>query len=284
MPEATHTTSALERPIFIGGLFKTGTTLLRAMLGRHPNIASGLETYWFRLDWANRDSDEMQTRLARLAALLDFDPSKVKAMAAECGSRTQFLDRFMTNIAAREGKPRWAEKTPGNVFHMPEIFAHWPDAQVLYVMRDPRDIYVSMREANRISGPLAFAEQWVAFASAVEAARAEGLCSNERFMKIKYENLVLKTRETFGAILDFLNEPWDEGAANFDGQSGDYEKVLQVMKKKSTTLIRLKEGMTSSRIGIWRDGITARDLKVIETRIDALGMIDDYRKRCVDTL
>ena len=38
-------------PIFIGGLFKSGTTLLRAMLGQHSAIASGLETQWFKMDW-----------------------------------------------------------------------------------------------------------------------------------------------------------------------------------------------------------------------------------------
>lgn len=36
-------------PIFIGGLYKSGTSLLRAMLGQHSNIASGLETFWFDL-------------------------------------------------------------------------------------------------------------------------------------------------------------------------------------------------------------------------------------------
>ena len=45
----------LRAPIFIGGMFKSGTSLLRAMLGQHSAIASGLETYWFDWDWAARN-------------------------------------------------------------------------------------------------------------------------------------------------------------------------------------------------------------------------------------
>jgi len=37
-------------PIFVGGYFKSGTSLLRALLGQHPDVASGLETHWFAID------------------------------------------------------------------------------------------------------------------------------------------------------------------------------------------------------------------------------------------
>ena len=37
-------------PIFIGGMFKSGTSLLRRLIGSHPTIFAGLETNWFRLD------------------------------------------------------------------------------------------------------------------------------------------------------------------------------------------------------------------------------------------
>jgi hypothetical protein len=275
--------SPAKRPIFVGGQFKSGTSLLRAMLGQHPSIATGLETYWFMLDWADRNGVEMQDRFERLAALYDLDPEEVKALVAHCSSRTEFLDRFMGNIAARAKKARWAEKTPGNVFHMPEIFSQWPEAQVMHIFRDPRDVYVSMREACKIGDPRAFAEQWVTFASAVKSAKAAGLCSSTRFLELSYEDLVLKTRETFGALLDFLGEAWDEGVASFHGRPDEFEKVQRVTNKKSTTLKRLRGGMTESRIGIWRSRVAAEDLRAIEVRVRELGLIDEYLARYVDT-
>ena len=46
-------------PIFIGGMFKSGTSIARKYIGNHPNIFSGLETNWFYLDeyYKNRNID-----------------------------------------------------------------------------------------------------------------------------------------------------------------------------------------------------------------------------------
>ena len=57
-------------PIFIGGIFRSGTTLLRAMLGQHPNIAAGLETYWFDIDWDDLVGREEQRAASPARCLL----------------------------------------------------------------------------------------------------------------------------------------------------------------------------------------------------------------------
>ena len=74
-------------PIFIGGMFKSGTTLLRAMLGQHSAIASGLETYWFDWNWSQRDSAEMKRTLERLAGYFDMSAEEVRALAKSVGQR-----------------------------------------------------------------------------------------------------------------------------------------------------------------------------------------------------
>ena len=75
-------------PIFIGGMFKSGTSLLRAMLGQHSAIASGLETYWFDWSWSARESDNMKMMYGRLAHFFDMSVAEVSAMAR----RSQGLD------------------------------------------------------------------------------------------------------------------------------------------------------------------------------------------------
>src|SRR4051812_21097861 len=102
-------------PIFVGGMFKSGTSLLRAMLGQHSAIASGLETYWFDWNWPSRESDSMKIMYGRLAHFFDMDVAEVTAMAMESDSAEAFLSTLMAEVARRQGKPRWAEKTPGNI-------------------------------------------------------------------------------------------------------------------------------------------------------------------------
>ena len=67
-------------PVFIGGMFKSGTSLLRAMLGQHRNIASGLETYWFEVDpraGLGRDGEPIGPYLARLAAYYGMEVAEI---------------------------------------------------------------------------------------------------------------------------------------------------------------------------------------------------------------
>ncbi|MDZ7696604.1 MAG: sulfotransferase [Deltaproteobacteria bacterium] len=73
-------------PIFIGGLYKSGTSLLRAMLSQHSSIVGGLETFWFDLDfsgktqsihnvrnWDATRSEPLHDHITRLANFYDMD-------------------------------------------------------------------------------------------------------------------------------------------------------------------------------------------------------------------
>src|SRR5690606_33444432 len=86
----------------------------------------------------------------------------VRAFHAEASSPESFLDRLMRAVAARQGKPRWLEKTPGNIAHVDRIWSAWPDAQVLHIVRDPRDVYASLVEAKKWTAADVFAEHWCA--------------------------------------------------------------------------------------------------------------------------
>ena len=83
-----------KSPIFIGGLFKSGTSLLRAMLGQHTAIASGLETYWFDLNWKNKD-DKFWERINLLSKLYDIDDEETRNLVDESANVAQFLNSFL---------------------------------------------------------------------------------------------------------------------------------------------------------------------------------------------
>src|SRR4051794_14011535 len=125
-------------------MFKSGTSLLRAMLGQHSAIASGLETYWFDWQWSARESDSMKVMYCRLAHFFDMRVAEVSALAMKSNSAEAFLSGLMSEVAQRQGKPRWAEKTPGNIAHADRIWKAWPDAQIIHIIRDPRDVFASL--------------------------------------------------------------------------------------------------------------------------------------------
>src|SRR5690606_29916539 len=123
--------SHLANPIFILGCGRSGTTLMRLMLNRHPRIAIPGETWYFP------DIHRMRASLAPTAEWREVVATLIESSATflELGvSREQLHDELsriafehwpdvvaVANLAfARaEGKDRWGDKTPGYVRHLP---------------------------------------------------------------------------------------------------------------------------------------------------------------------
>ncbi len=273
-------TETPKTPIFVGGLFKSGTSLLRAMLGQHSNIAAGLETYWFDLDWPARDGVDMQARIGRLAEFFDLAAAEVRQIAADSPSAETFVGRLLDFIAQREDKRRWAEKTPGNIVHADRILAAWPDASILHIVRDPRDVYASLRQAAKWDTVEAFSDRWCDFLGAAKRHKAELGLNAGNFLEVRYEALVTEPLETMRVVLAFLGEPFEEAAARFGGKDGEFEKVKRATGKASTTLKRLGEPMTKARVGIWRDVLEDGELDELKREIARRGLGDLYDRIC----
>lgn len=265
-------------PIFIGGMFKSGTTLLRAMLGQHSAIASGLETYWFDWNWAARDSAEMQRTLARLAGYFDMGAEQVLALAKSAATPEAFLDSVMTELASRQGKQRWAEKTPGNIAHIDRIWKAWPDAQIIHIIRDPRDIFASLVEAKKWDSADEFADRWAATVGRGERLLAQLKPSTQSYLAIRYESLIRVPGATMQRVTEFLREPWEPAVASFSGKAEDFDKVLEATGKASTTLERLKEPLTGERVGIWPQVLSKAQLADIQQAVAARGFADLYER------
>lgn len=270
-------------PIFIGGMFKSGTTLLRAMLAQHSAIAAGLETYWFDLDWKNRNSATMLDRIDRLADYYEFDIEMIHRLVNLSSTPELFLDALMEMVAARENKSRWAEKTPGNIAHLDRIWASWPKAQVIHIIRDPRDAFASLVEASKWDTPDEFADRWCATVGKgsllIDVYRPE----DDIYLEIRYEHLVANPESTTRQILDFLNEPWEDQVAAFSGRKEDFDKVLHATGKASTTLERLKKPLTAQRVGIWRRVLNSEQIFAIEDAISERGYSSLYDRIIRDT-
>jgi hypothetical protein len=273
-------------PIFIGGLFKSGTSLLRAMVGQHSAIASGLETYWFDVDWAagrGRQGEPLSQYIAERAAYFDEDPAQAAAMAAEAAGIEDFLGRLLMGHAARLGKRRWAEKTPGNVLHMDRILAHWPDARILHIVRDPRDVFASLREAGKWDTVDAFASRWCTFLGAAERHKRSLDLSTKRYLEVRYERLVLNPEDAMRDVIAFLGEGWEPACAAFDGKPDDFEKVRAATGKESTTLKSLAAPLTDDRIGLWRRVLDETELAAVRTAADGAGLTALYDRILAET-
>lgn len=156
--------------IFIGGMPRTGTTLLRNVLNSSEYVGMGGESHFFgETRLRLRRPDDVRQRLIALGGLssdanvnrfasdiYDAPPSHFWARVAATVERETFRrgmldsdrsERALLDLALAAhaaGKPIRGEKTPGNIHHVDTLLSWFPDAKVIHMFRDPRAIHVSL--------------------------------------------------------------------------------------------------------------------------------------------
>ncbi|MBF0370598.1 MAG: sulfotransferase [Magnetococcales bacterium] len=270
-------------PLFIGGLCRSGTSLLRCMIGQHSAFFSGLETHWFGMDWqagpqggvAERN-ETLEERLDLLQQLFEVQPDDMARIIKESRSATHFLNRFMSYCTSRAGKRRWVEKTPGNVFHLVTIHAAWEHAGFIHVVRDPRDVFASFKGSKTYHTPELFAPHWCRFLGASHKAREHYKSDDKWFMDVRYEQLVFQPVSVMKGVIDFVGEGWEEAAGRFDGNAHDVEVVRKVLGWEGPTTSRLGTPLLTDRVGIWKKQTTPKEINRIREMVADQGLLSYF--------
>lgn len=152
---------ANDRPIFVVGCPRSGTTLLQLMLHAHPRIAIPPETRFLLEAYRDRHRFGDLRRPANRRALAHFivnrpqtrffdlglDPqamiSEIVASPPTLGSA---IGAVFRSYSERFGKPRWGDKRPAYVNNLDVIRRLFPDAQIIHIVRDGRDCVASLQE------------------------------------------------------------------------------------------------------------------------------------------
>jgi hypothetical protein len=265
-----------RRPIFIGGMVRSGGTLLRNILGQHSAISLGQDTNWLLWDWKRRLSPDMQHTLASLARNFDVNADDIRVLAQYLGSPEVFLTILMEEMAGREGKERWVERGAGNVAHMDRIWRSFPEAQIIQITRDPRDIFASMLKSKQCDSISAFAEAWTATIGASENLVRSLKPSAQSYTVVRYEDLVGATEQTIRRVLDFLGEPWEQVIGR-EGK-GSARKQVAARNPIETKINVMKPAIGDERVGIWRRILTAQDVAEMQRAIADRGYGELYER------
>jgi Sulfotransferase family len=253
--------------VIVLGVRRSGTTLLRVMLDRNPELAIPDESYFVpQLAHRHRgtvDRAAFLDDLARLPTLVDWGLS-VDDVAArlrpEMAVGAAIATVFETYAATR-GKPRWGDKTPLYMQHLPLLERIFPTAQFAHLIRDGRDAALSflsvpagiMTEGwGHPSDAAGFACQW---ATEVRAARALGRRVGPcRYLEIRYEALVADPVAELRRVCDFARLAYGDEMLGYVGQTDSARKEHQQ---------RLNE---PPRVGVrdWRAEMSAADRAAFE--------------------
>lgn len=219
----------MERgPIFVGGLERTGTSLLYALLASHPNIAMTRRTNWWTFfdhrfgdlaDDANLDRCLAAMLQYRRHRKLEPDPKRLR-VEFRAGERSycRLFALLEEHHAEGVGKPRWGDKSLHTERYADRVFDCFPGARILHMIRDPRDRYASsLKRWKRNRGGVGSATAaWVASVRLGERNQAR---HPDRFRIVRYEVLAHDPEGTLRELCQFIEEPFEPAMLEMGGAS-----------------------------------------------------------------
>ncbi len=255
--------SACRSIVVVGGAPRSGTTLLRTVLGRHPMIASGPETTVFLRRMSSPED---------IGPRLGWDPALIARWQRESWSQVEFIERFHRAILEQSGKAIWVEKTPRNAGRFGFVRRHFPYAKLIHIVRDGRDVVCSLRRtpfAKLDHAPLesVIAAQRCAVQWRASVRAALRLRRDPGYYELRYEDLVRDPETTLKALIDFLGLTWSDNvlvplrrcAEDSGGNVVDDPEA-----------IRAAGEIFVSSIGRWRQDLTYADCKALRLLIGPL--------------
>jgi hypothetical protein len=263
----------------IRGSGRCGSTLLRLMLDGHPELAMPPETSFLPViherraeltpasfadllvgfpTWPDFHLDEVELR-RQLGALSPFTP-------------TRGIRCFYRLYARRFGKQRWGDKTPRYVSYLPAIQELLPEARFVHLIRDGRDVAVSMRRMWFAPGQDAatLARYW---RGCIETAR-EGARHCTHYLEVHFEDLLRNPANTLKLVCDFVELPWDPVMVDYPQRAPGRLAEVEDQRLPDGRVIRRERRLGQhplvgelpqlDRIGEWRRAMSDSDVAIFD--------------------
>jgi Sulfotransferase family len=242
------------------GAMGSGTTLLRLMLDSHPHIAIPGETGFMRaynahqfipFKWSGRN---WARRLGWSREELDRELA-------------QFYERLFMRYVEKHGARRWGDKTPLHTFHIDDMARLYPEAVFVGVVRHPGgEVGSCMNRFGHSLGRATYHYLRYTKEVARQAARHK-----DRFVVVRYEDLVLQPERALRDLLEWLGEPWSDQVLSHHTIQANRGGKLKV---EGGT--RVDEPIDTSRIEKWTRTLDEPARRKVARRLGALGEFFGY--------
>ncbi len=185
----------------------------------------------------------------------------------ECHSAADFLRILMETIAHKQGVERWAECTPLHLLYLPTIKKLFPDALIVHIIRDGRDVTVSLNRIGWIK-PLPWDKKRGLLAPAifwrwiVGRGRKYGRSMAGDYMEVHYEDVVQKPRETLGRLGAFIDHDLDYDRIQ--------QNALETLRNPNSSFRGDGEQVESNPIERWKTILSATEIAQVESLIGGL--------------
>lgn len=257
-------------PFFVMGSPRSGTTLAAQILDSHSRLSVYIEMNYYgtfyptiRMYGDLRQDGNRRRFIADVLRLIRLQRAAAPGLDEVDGALLAptfegVLEALIQLQARQQGKVRGGEKTPLHYKYLTEIVAGFPRSPVIFLMRDPRDVVLSMRKAWNSSIYEATQVWNEAFLRFTEAT-----ASNVHL--VRYEELVHDPGGTAERMCKALGEVYEPEMLQPSRRIPEQLKAIGHLD-----LTRLSGPVVTSSIGNYKE-MTAQDIREIEAAC-AMGM------------
>ncbi len=264
---------------FIVGCPRSGTTMVQQALNRHSRIVIPPETKFFFSFFGHTRKAQLR-HLKRLNGDLGINLPEPAARVSSVADGRAFYEAMARQYLERLGRADAAcfgEKTPEHTGHLPRIRRLFPEAKILVLYRDGRDVAVSLSKMPWMCPDLYVNYLvWLYYYLVVRKAKASG---HPSFYFARYEDIVACPEKGLGGILQFLGLPYEPAVAEGWGNREGVPQREYAWKELALHKI------TVERVGTFRRELTAEQIETLERlgrhALLALGyeLVTDGKKR-----
>jgi hypothetical protein len=258
-------------PVFVLGCGRSGTTLLYHMLlsaGNfavyrvESNVINLLEPRFGDLSVPGNKRSLLEAWYnSRLYTLSGLDKEEIAAkVMSECRNGGDFLRIIMSEMCRKQGVQRWADTTPEHLLHLHRIKETIPEALIIHIIRDGRDValstdklgYIHRLPWDRTPSKMVCGLYWDWM---VNKGRRDGRDLGDDYTEVHFEDLISKPQETLARLGQFI------------GQELDYDRIREVgIGSVSAPNSSFADGAKQefNPLGRWKSGFQPEELEMFE--------------------
>ena len=264
--------------LFIVGCARSGTTLLRRIVDAHPHIGITTEMHWisYYFNYFKNQTvlvtPELVSELAGHKRFAKFEIPREEFEgllgSGEAIPYPTFVNRVFDLYGKINNKPLVGNKTSGYVRRIPTFHALWPEAKFVHLIRDGRDVCLSVlnwKKAGRTAGRYASWEEDSVSTTAlwwerkVRKGREDGAALGPGlYHETLYEDLVDDPERECKWLCEFLSVPYDDAMIRF-AEGKTRTDLPNPRKTPKKAWLPITSGMRN-----WRTEMPVKDVERFE--------------------
>lgn len=270
-----------DRPVFVVGHRKTGTTLLLDLLDGHPQLvvlpgeSNHFLTFLPRLSGLPPDRIAAETQrwwILRLITPSGLPPFWAAGEPWTSDPYARFTSRLLGLVAAHPNRDplglaavalggegsAWVEKTPGQEHCLDEILGVYPEARFVHLVRDPRSVAAAISRLDRVTGhETDLVGVGMTVSRSFEAAERNAQRLGERYLVLRYEDLVAAPEPAMRRVAELAGIDWADSlltptVGGVEATSNSAWSARQVTGQ-----------IESSRLDLWREELDERSAELV---------------------